>query len=156
MEVVRQLEHEEIGAFIQLVKLFQEVFEMKDFNMPPADYLKGLLSKDNFVVFVAVIDNKIVAGLTGYILDTYYTSGAYFYLYDLAVQAQYQRRGIGTKLIKAVNERFQNTNIVEIFVQADRDDDYALEFYRSTGGIEQEVVGFSYPLQHDSKQLQKD
>ncbi len=32
------------------------------------------------------------------------------------------------------------------FVQADLVDDYALDFYRSTGGMGGDVVHFSYPL----------
>ena len=146
MDVVRELRHDDIDEFIQLVRLFEEVFETKDFILPAVEYLQVLLGKEDFKVFVVEIDDRVVAGLTGYILHTYITTGAYFYVYDLAVKAQYQRRGLGTKLITTVKEHFRNTNVVEVFVQADREDDYALEFYRSTGGIEQDVVGFSYPF----------
>lgn len=34
----------------------------------------------------------------------------------------------------------------EVFVQADEADDYALDFYHSTGAAEEKVVHFYYPL----------
>ncbi|RYY19941.1 MAG: GNAT family N-acetyltransferase [Chitinophagaceae bacterium] len=143
---VKKLAVGDVDDFICLVRVFEEVFEMIDFIMPPRDYLAALLQKDTFSAFVAIADDTIVAGLTAYTLDTYYTKGSYLYIYDLGVMVKYQRQGIGKTLIQGVIDSCKGTSVTEVFVQADMADDDAVSFYRSTGGREENVVGFSYLL----------
>jgi aminoglycoside 3-N-acetyltransferase I len=40
----------------------------------------------------------------------------------------------------------QKMGMEEVFVQADEEDHHAIEFYRVTGGIGENVVHFYYPL----------
>ena len=143
---IRKLAEDDLDRFVNLISVFEEVFEMVDFSMPPRDYLLQLLSKDTFSVFVAMSDDKVIGGLTAYTLETYYTKGSYLYIYDLAVLGKFQWQGIGKKLMKAVIEHYRETSVEEVFVQADMVDDYAVDFYRSTGGREENVVSFSYFL----------
>ena len=70
------------------------------------------------------------------------------YIYDLAVAKEYQRKGIGKKLLGELANICKQNGESEFFVQADIDDEHALEFYRSTGGVAEEVIHFSY----DTKQ----
>jgi aminoglycoside 3-N-acetyltransferase I len=132
--------------FYALIRLFEEVFEMKDFVMPPVDYLKKLLDRDDFFVFVAVSDGRVVGGLTSYILRQYYSTSPLVYIYDLAVAPEYQRKGIGKMLITEIQSYCKDIGVEEVFVQADVADDYALDFYRSTGARGEDVVHFYYPL----------
>ena len=99
-----------------------------------------------FVVFVARHGDTVIGGLTAYVLAGYYSESSEVYLYDLAVAASFQRKGIGRKLLQALTGFCRENNFREFFVQADEVDTHALEFYRSTGGRPEKVVHFTYPI----------
>src|SRR5581483_8357999 len=92
---IKKLGAEDILQFQELIRVFEVVFEMKNFNMPDKIYLEQLLGKESFFVFVASIDNNIVGGLTSYTLQQYYSKSLLVYIYDLAVKNEFQRQGIG-------------------------------------------------------------
>lgn len=146
MEIqVKMLGHHEMDDFTALVDLFEEVFEMKNFIRPDQEHLQNLLMKANFLVMVAKAENKILGGLTVYVLDQYYSSKPLAYLYDLAVLSEFQRKGIGGALIHYLTDYCRENNFEEVFVQADRIDTYALDFYRQTKPTsEEDVVHFYY------------
>ncbi len=150
IEIVK-LAADDLDKFIQLIKLFEDVFIMENFEIPDKKHLEQLLAKSDFFVFVALENNEVVGGLTAYILVQYYSKLPLVYLYDLAVKTTHQRRGIGKLLISAINSHCREIGIEEVFVQADKIDDYALDFYRSTGAREEEVVHFYYPLNKNTK-----
>src|SRR5690606_4453870 len=129
-----------------LILLFEDVFGMEDFRMPEHVYLQRLLGKDGFYVFVAVGEGRVLGGLTAYSLAQYYNPSPVVYIYDLAVKTEFQRKGIGKKLISGINDYCRGIGVEEVFVQADEADDYAVEFYRATGGTAQNAVHFSYLL----------
>ncbi|MCW7461230.1 GNAT family N-acetyltransferase [Leptospira limi] len=143
---IKKLSSNELDEFVALIRVFEEVFEMKQFQMPNESYLQSLLSRDDFFVFVTLLDGKVIAGLTAYLLRQYYSERPLVYIFDLAVQSKWQRNGIGKSLIKKINEHCKKEGMEEVFVQADLADEYALDFYRSTGGLPEEVIHFTYPL----------
>lgn len=143
---IQKLAAGDLNLFVDLIRVFEDVFEMTDFNCPDNAYLAKLIKKEGFSVFVAIQDDRVIAGLTAYMLDSYYVTGSYLYIYDLAVMTKYQRKGIGKAVISAVLNHYQQSSVTEVFVQADLVDDYAIDFYRSTGGKEDSVVSFSYQL----------
>lgn len=144
---IKRLEENDLIKFIELIKLFEEVFEMKDFSIPDSKHLQSLLNRNNFEVFVALLDNKVVGGLTTYELEQYYSEKPLAYIYDLAVDIKLQRHGIGKKLIAETNKFYKEKGFEEVFVQADKIDDYAIDFYRKTNPSEEEqVVHFYYTL----------
>ncbi len=101
---------------------------------------------------VAIAENQILGGLTVYILDQYYSEQPLAYIYDLAIAKKFQRQGIGKKLITALREYCNENGFEEVFVQADKADDIAIDFYRSTKiTAEEQVVHFYYKL--DKNQL---
>lgn len=142
---IKKLQPEDIREFIALIDLFEDVFGMKNFTRPADAYLQKVLSKPGFFVFSAKEEDKVIGGLTVYILEQYYSEKPLAYIYDLAVATKHQRKGIGKKLIEQLVACCRENNVEEIFVQADKADDYALDFYRSTGiSGEEQVVHFSY------------
>ena len=143
---IRKLNSHDLDKFIALIRVFENVFEMKNFKIPNQGHLEKLLENDSFFVFVALIDGKVIGGLTSYTLQQYYSDRALVYIYDLAVLTEFQRKGIGKKLISEILGYCKGIGIEEVFVQADEVDDHALEFYNSTGGIAEKVVHFYYPL----------
>ncbi|TGL22981.1 GNAT family N-acetyltransferase [Leptospira bourretii] len=143
---IKKLSSNELNQFIKLIRVFEDVFEMKNFQMPNEDYLQSLLARDDFFVFVSIFRSQVIGGLTAYTLRQYYSEKPLVYIFDLAVLTKYQRQGIGKSLIEAINVYCKKMGAEEVFVQADLIDDYALDFYRSTGGLPEEVVHFTYPL----------
>jgi aminoglycoside 3-N-acetyltransferase I len=144
---IKLLSQQDIKDFIELIGTFEEVFEMKGFVRPSNEYLEIILTKPNFLSVVAKADNKVLGGLTAYILDQYYSEKSLAYIYDLAILNKYQRQGIGKALIKYFTEYCEENGFEEVFVHADRSDGYALDFYRSTKATkEEDVVHFSYTL----------
>lgn len=143
---IRKLKHEDLDKFKELIRLFENVFEMKNFTMPDDDYLQQMLDKETFFVFVASLGNRVVGGLTSYTLHQYYSKQPLVYIYDLAVKTGFQRRGIGRKLIAGITDYCKQTGMEEVFVQADEIDKHAVDFYRSTGATPEKVIHFYYPL----------
>lgn len=144
---VDKLGKPDLRRFMELIRLFERVFEMKDFSMPSSSHLQELLNRSNFLVFVAVLDNKVVGGLTAYVLEQYYLEMPQAYMYDLAVATNMQRRGIGRKLIAVTNAFCREMGFEEVFVQADMEDAQALDFYRATKPTKElQAIHFSYVL----------
>ncbi len=141
---IRVLGKDDIFSFIELVKLFEVVFEMKDFVIPDEAHLSKLLKRDGFEVIIAELDSVIVGGLTLYVLEQYYSPAPLAYIYDLAVSNELQRQGIGQKLIAFTRDYYKKKGFEEVFVQADKVDDYALRFYRKTEPTEEEDVSHFY------------
>jgi aminoglycoside 3-N-acetyltransferase I len=60
---------------------------------------------------------------------------------------EYQRQGIGKSLVAFTNQYCRERGYEEVFVQADKADDYAIDFYRLTQPTaEEQVVHFYYKL----------
>lgn len=138
---------DELDDFIGLVKVFEEVFEMKDFRLPDRQHLQRLLGRENFIALVAKENAKVVGGLTVYILEQYYNEKPLAYIYDLAVLEEYQRKGVGKELVAYITNYCRERGFEEVFVQADKIDDYAIDFYRKTKPTaEEDVSHFYYTL----------
>lgn len=141
---IKKLGIDDVALFSQMVKSFEEIFEMKNFNLPPMLHLQNTLQKENFMAFIALLEQEIAGGMTVYILDQYYSEKRLAYIFDLAVLPKHQRKGIGRQMINFLKGYCKERNFEEIFVQADVIDDYALRFYRSTGISEEEDVRHFY------------
>ena len=141
---VRKFTEEDVAAFRSLVHLFNVVFEEDETATGTETYLFKLLSNSHFVAMAAFYENEIAGGLTAYELPMYYSDHSEILLYDLAVKAEYQRMGVGKRLIHSLKEYCVRNGINEFFVLAHEEDEHALEFYRSTGGKSERVVNFIY------------
>ncbi|MBL7834244.1 MAG: GNAT family N-acetyltransferase [Cyclobacteriaceae bacterium] len=144
---IRRLQENDLPDFIALLRVFETVFEMKNFQLPPHVHLKQLLARSDFYVFAALSDTGVVVGgLTAYTLIQYYSVQPLVYIFDLAIQKSFQRQGIGQALISAITHHCRAEGVEEVFVQADRVDAHAVNFYRKTAACEEDVVHFYYPL----------
>ena len=136
----------DIGRFTELISVFERVFEMKEFSLPENTHLQSLLEKPDFFAFTASVNNRVIGGLTCYILDQYYSPSPLVYIYDLAVEVEFQRQGVGKQLMQTTIDYYRQSGYEEVFVQAELADDYALDFYRATGANELPMVHFNYLL----------
>jgi aminoglycoside 3-N-acetyltransferase I len=141
-----KLDNQQLDKFTELIKLFEVIFGMKDFSKLNRNHIQQLLVKPGFIVYVAENDEQIIGGLTAYLLDQYYSTQPIAFIYDIAVKEEFQRQGVGKKLIAHLSEHCKSIGIEEMFVLADLEDENAIEFYRSTMGQESSVVNFNYYL----------
>jgi aminoglycoside 3-N-acetyltransferase I len=140
---IKQLTKEDLSTFNSLIDLFNMVFEEEPRIRKEAHLLK-LLGSNNFIAIAAISENEVVGGLTAYELPMVYSEYSEIFLYDLAVKPEYQRMGIGERLIQSLKDYCIKNGIKEFFVLAHEEDVHAIEFYRATGGKSERVVNFLY------------
>lgn len=143
----RQLTSSDSALFAQLVNLFHAVFENDKATVAPTTHLQQLLQSPLFAVFAVFADEHLVGGCTTYILPSYTSTQAELLLYDLAIHPDFQRQGLGTRLIHAVHTFCTQQHIPLFFVFAHADDHPAIEFYRATGAQLEAVVNALYPIE---------
>ncbi|NRA30943.1 MAG: GNAT family N-acetyltransferase [Parvularculaceae bacterium] len=144
---IRRLAGGDAGTVRALLALYGTAFELEAeyAEAPPSDaYLAEQLRNPATIMFVAEADGEVVGGLTAYELKKLEKARSEIYLYDLAVDAAWRRRGIATQLIKALQETAQAIGAWTIFVQADRDDPPAQALYAKLGKRE-DVCHFDIP-----------
>src|SRR5690554_7902521 len=123
MEVtIKKLDKENLDKFIALIQVFEDVFEMKSLIVPNEKYLHELLNNNSFYVFAAILNDTVIGGLTAYKLQQYYSEKPLVYIYDLAVKTEFQRQGIGKKLMSDIINYCKKNGAEEVFVQADAED----------------------------------
>ena len=130
----------------KLVQLFHIVFETGNANVAGTSHLEKLLSNPVFIALALVRGNEIAGGLTAYELPAYYSASPEIYIYDIAVHPQFQRKGLGEKLLSALEDHCRRNGIATMFVEAHEEDAHAIDFYRATGGKAEKVVHFNYFL----------
>jgi aminoglycoside 3-N-acetyltransferase I len=141
---IKHLEAKDLKLFQKLIQLFQDVFEMENLTTAKEPYLKELLEKPDFIVFAVIYKEEIVGGLTAYELPLYYSQCSEVFIYDLAIRTEFQRNGLGKMLLTYLKEYCKEKGIKQIFVAANEEDEYALEFYHSSGGRPENVIHFNY------------
>lgn len=123
----------DLSKMRDLNKLFGDVFEdpiSYHDKIPTDEYLVQFLSSTNNIVIVAEQSEVTIGGLVAYVLDKFEQQRKEIYLYDLAVSASQQKRGVGRKLIEELKATAKNMGAYVVFVQADEGDE-AVYFYES-------------------------
>ncbi|ASS50185.1 MAG: hypothetical protein A3D31_11490 [Candidatus Fluviicola riflensis] len=145
--VYLKLELTHLEYLTQLLRVYEIEFEMTDFKLPVDTYLVRLLYNPNILFYVAIDNNLVVGGLTAHILPSVYSEAGEVYIYDLAIKSEFQRKGIARQLLIELKQYCAESGYKEVFVQADIEDQHALDFYRATGGKEEHVFHYSYSLE---------
>lgn len=134
----------DLTRYRALMDLFGRAFDMpEDYGAAPPDdaYVGRLLAQDGFLAVVAEAQGVVIGGLAAYVLDKFEQVRREIYIYDLAVDKLWRRRGVATALIREVQDHAARCGAWVIFVQADRDDPPALALYEGLGSGE-EVLHF--------------
>ena len=127
----------------QQFTMMADVFEEE--RSPLSDrYLEGLLMRPEFWAVAAIDGDKVVGGLTAHTLPMTRSETSEILIYDIAVSQNYQRKGIGRLLMKALREAASQSGIQTVFVPADIEDLHAVHFYRAVGGVESQVAFFTF------------
>ncbi len=143
---VKQLGKDDVVVAQNLFLLLQEIFDVENVKITSASYTEKLLENSNIIVFAAEHQEEIIEGLTAYVLPMYHSESAEIYIYDIAVKPKFQRIGVGKKLLATLSEYCRQNEIKEMFVQANEEDEHALDFYRSMHYKEAKVAHFTYNI----------
>ena len=127
---------DDIAAARAMLALFGREFEDEQTytgKQPDDRYLHRLLASDTFVAIVALVGTRVIGGLAGYVLPKFEQARSELYIYDLAVDSGYRRRGVATAMIERLKRFAATRGIYVIFVQADYGDDPAIALYTKLG-----------------------
>lgn len=110
---------------------------------PDDAYLSGLLADPKFIAVAALHEGQVIGGLAGYVLQKYEQARSEIYIYDLAVEESFRRRGVATGLIETIRRIAADRGAWVVYVQADIEDTPAVELY-SKLGTREEVLHFDF------------
>ncbi len=140
---IKKLNKNNLAELKDLIAIFIEEFESEATGVPSDEYLTQLLHKEYFGVFVAKKGNQVVGGATTYELKKYYSETSELYMYDIAIQNEFQNLGIGKKLLAYIRNYGSENGMESIYVQAESDNTQAIRFYESTIGIGEKLEHFT-------------
>ncbi|MGL4599788.1 MAG: GNAT family N-acetyltransferase [Bacteroidia bacterium] len=141
---IKKLDKNELANFREVVAIFKTVFA-NDEAIAPDQHLTKLLANPDFMVFVVKVNNKVVGGLTIYILHRYFNEKPIAYIYDVGVEPSYQGKGFGKALIAEVCNFCKTNGFEDAYVEAESDDSDAVNFYRKTNATnEMNAIHFTY------------
>jgi aminoglycoside 3-N-acetyltransferase I len=126
----------DVAAMRGMLDLFGKAFDdlgTYTTRQPGDGYLERLLRSDTFVAVGASAGGRLVGGLAGYILPKFEQARSELYIYDLAVDEGWRRRGVATLMIEALKRHAAERGVYVIFVQADYGDDPAIALYTRLG-----------------------
>jgi aminoglycoside 3-N-acetyltransferase I len=147
---IKKLNHNEVSDFRSLVEIFKTVFENEE-QITDNEQLGKLLSKPDFMVFVVRQNEKIVGGLTIYILHRYFGTKPVAYIYDVGIKPELQGQGLGKALIAEVCNYCKDNGFEDAYVEAESDDIDAVNFYRKTKfRSEMNAIHFTYTFDNES------
>ena len=120
---------------------------MEKSKTPSELYLTKLLEKNDFIVLVAFYEKDLIGGLTAYELPLCSAEKSEIFIYDIAIKNEFQRKGVGKKLLSFLKDYCKQNDISIFFVEAHEEDVHAVDFYHSTGGNAEKVVHFNYEIE---------
>lgn len=113
---------------------------------PREKYLSKILHKKSFHTYVALVNDKVVGGLTAYEMDMFDTEETEMFLFEIGVNKAVRQQGIATTLIEALKQTCLKKNITTIFVATSIDNEIAKKLYANTGGALEVISFYTYTL----------
>jgi len=115
---------------------------------PSTGHFQKLLSDDRTFLFVAISDEKAIGYILAYKFPSLYSSDYLAYLYDIEVLASYRRKGVGRRLIEALNTHLKSVGVTEVWLGTAVDNQAGQALFTSSGGLKSEETfnEFTYEL----------
>ncbi len=138
----------DIALYRAAMVLFGRAFDDPEsyHDAPPPDaYVRGLLERDTFILLAAEGEGSVAGALAAYVLPKFEQARNEVYIYDLAVDVAWRRRGVATALIERLKVEAAGRNAWVIYVQADYGDDPAIALYEKLG-VREDVMHFDIAL----------
>lgn len=141
------LKPDDLQQFQALLSIFKQELEPQVREPVSDTHLLSQLALPEFYVLVAVQEAEVIGGMTVYALHQYHSQRPQAYLYDLAVTAPKQGKGVGKQLMRYARAHFADLGFESLYVQADAIDHDAVAFYQATQPTEADsVLHFTYAL----------
>ena len=141
---IRRLVSGDVDLVRDMLAVFGQAFEdVHTYTQaqPDQQYLDKLLGSETVVVLIALQGADVVGGLVAYELEKLEQRRSEMYIYDLAVAEQHCRRGVATGLITQVRTIASQRGAHVVFIQADLEDDPAIQLYTKLG-VREDVLHF--------------
>ena len=141
---IQTLSGNDIDVMRQMLAMFGDAFGERatyTASQPSDAYLADLLSSGTFVALAAMSGSNVVGGLAAYLLRKFEQARTEIYIYDLAVDEAFRRRGVATALIEELKKIAVAKGAYVIYVQADHGDDAAIALYTRLG-VREDVLHF--------------
>lgn len=102
---------------------------------PEPESTRAYLTDDRNYLLLAYVDDGPAAGFVrGTALGRPDGPEVQLFLYEIAVAPEYQRRGVGTALIRGLERICRDEGMAEMFVLTNRSNTAAMRLYACTGG----------------------
>lgn len=133
-----------------MARLMDKAFGNAASPLPDLAHYEDLLCREEFWAMAAYGRDAqgkacLAGGLTAHVLPSFYTDEPELMIYDLGVDANWRGKGIGRALVEKAQEAAMEIG-AEMFVDAHEDNPAAMSLYKSTGGREESVCQFTYPI----------
>ncbi len=132
------------GDIDALVALLRILFSIEDdFDFDPARQRRGLemiLDHDDAVVLVAEAENRVIGMCSGQLTISTAEGGAALLVEDVVVAEAWQGRGVGRRLMQALEQWARIKKVERLQLLADRNNRDALEFYTTLGWQSTELI----------------
>jgi aminoglycoside 3-N-acetyltransferase I len=104
-----------------------------------------MLDNPACIIVGVTAEGKTIGGLVAFEMTPIHGTKE-LYIYDIAIHPDFQKQGLGKKLIETIKEEARARGVGTIFVEAEREDEGAVAFYRAIGGEEVKVNHFNFTL----------
>ena len=141
--VVRRLCAADVLLAQETFRLMVDVFDEGGGKLT-SGYVSALLGRADFWAMAALQDVVPIGGITAHVLPMTRSETRELFIYDLAVQPEHQRRGVGRLLVETLRREAAAAGVPLAFVPADVEDEHAVAFYESLGGEAAPVTIFSF------------
>jgi ribosomal protein S18 acetylase RimI-like enzyme len=128
-----------LGDYSAITRIWQET-GLDHSETESLNDLAKQLAWDSDLVMVAEQDGEVVGVVVGTI------DGTRAYFHRLAVLPRKQGKGIGRKLVEAIEKRFKQRGVNRVLIMVNQDNPEVLPFYHSLGYEEQKYVTLSKKL----------
>lgn len=134
-----ELRELDVNNIEEIKKFFTDIFTKEPWNDDWSDeeqlhaYIMDLIGNRNSLV-LALFEKQQMVGLTMGSIKHWYT-GTEYCIDELCVKTEEQGRGLGTQLLKFVEEYIKAKRIPGIFLQTERTVP-AYDFYKKNGFVE--------------------
>lgn len=126
--IYRQLENNDVNLIDKMNIDFRK-------NFACVVNIKYFLNNINNFFYACIFENKIIGFLYGYKLNRLDNKGDMLYIHEVGVHDNFQKRGIGTKLLENVKIYCKQKNICRIFLATETKNIAACKLYEKAGGI---------------------
>jgi GNAT superfamily N-acetyltransferase len=104
--------------------------------------LRMIIERPSAAAWVAEVDGRVEAMVTAQTVVSTAEGGESVWIEDVIVRESFRRRGIGRKLVQAVEQWCSGRGVTRMQLLADGSNDAAMEFYPHRGWTRTGMVAF--------------